>query len=452
MTGGSRGDAAVAGRRRLGWPALAGCLLAGCAHFPLAPPLADHLPEAGYRFEPAPAALGDELVVLLAISGGGSRAAAFAYGVLEEMRRIELGGAETPAGGPRLLDELDVVSAVSGGSILAASYALHGERLFEEFLPGFLERDVQRALTRRLLAPGNWVRLVSPNFDRIDLMAEYFDEKLFGGATFADLEGRRPFVLVSATDMTRGVPFEFTQERFDALCADLSGFPLGRAVAASAAVPLVLTEVTLENYGWAACGFSGEGSADRVRSFRDPERRPWVHLQDGGLAGNLGLRSLVDVVMRLDGGCDEPRLDPGGRRVVMIVIDAVGDLDRSPERRKQGLSLPQTVLAAINVPIDEASARGLQLLPNYLDRWLERADVCAGRSETPSRRSQRVYPIVLDFEAVTAFDPEAAARLRLLPARFRLDPEDLALLRRTGAESLRRAPELRRLLADLGGP
>jgi len=87
-------------------------------------------------------------LVILAFSGGGTRAAAFSYGVLETLRDIEV----TNASGSktRLLDEVDVITGVSGGSFTALAYGLYGERLFALFEKSFLKQDVQGALIRRL--------------------------------------------------------------------------------------------------------------------------------------------------------------------------------------------------------------------------------------------------------------------------------------------------------------
>jgi NTE family protein len=57
---------------------------------------------------------------MLSFSGGGTRAAALAYGVLQHLARTPI------AGGRSLLDEVDVISSVSGGSFTAAFFALNG--------------------------------------------------------------------------------------------------------------------------------------------------------------------------------------------------------------------------------------------------------------------------------------------------------------------------------------
>jgi membrane-bound lytic murein transglycosylase MltF len=59
-------------------------------------------------------------LVILAFSGGGTRAAAFSYGVLEFLRRTEVVG---PKGNKiRLIDEVDIITGVSGASFTALAY------------------------------------------------------------------------------------------------------------------------------------------------------------------------------------------------------------------------------------------------------------------------------------------------------------------------------------------
>src|SRR5262249_19150861 len=153
-------------------------------------------PTRGYRGD-AVASTGS-VSICLAFSGGGTRAAALAYGVLEELRD------------QKLLDRVDAISSVSGGSFPAAYYALFGERTFQEFRPRFLERNFQAAITRRV-AGNAWWLWADPTYKRSDLVAELYDEALFEGKTYADLlERGRPFLIVNATDMTNGQRFEFT--------------------------------------------------------------------------------------------------------------------------------------------------------------------------------------------------------------------------------------------------
>ena len=118
----------------------------------LGPPLA-HREPVGPSPEGSFGPRSDELLLILAFSGGGRRAAAFAYGILEELAAtpVMLGGQSR-----RLLDEVDLISSVSGGSFTAAYYGLYGDRIFREFQTDFLRRPVERALFLQLFRPRNW--------------------------------------------------------------------------------------------------------------------------------------------------------------------------------------------------------------------------------------------------------------------------------------------------------
>lgn len=85
---------------------LLACLVPGCAHHFVNAPLKTQDPQAGYRFETTPhAGNSDELFVILAFSGGGTRAAALSYGALAELRdtTLTIGGRKR-----RLLDEREL--------------------------------------------------------------------------------------------------------------------------------------------------------------------------------------------------------------------------------------------------------------------------------------------------------------------------------------------------------
>ena len=137
-------------------------------------------PETGYRIakfmvrDRGPTNNPDALV-LLAFSGGGTRAAALSYGVLEELRRTPI---VVKGHQHSLLDEVDLIAGVSGGSFTALAYALYGERLFHEYQQRFLKRNVQGELIQRVLNPTNWLRLASGSYGRSELGLKYLAERL----------------------------------------------------------------------------------------------------------------------------------------------------------------------------------------------------------------------------------------------------------------------------------
>ena len=85
-------------------------LLAGCtAHYPVNEPYSTVVAVGASPSQPKVVETrSDSLLVGLAFSGGGTRAAAFSYGVLEAMADVKLrwDGRER-----RLLDEIDIISS-----------------------------------------------------------------------------------------------------------------------------------------------------------------------------------------------------------------------------------------------------------------------------------------------------------------------------------------------------
>ncbi len=153
-------------------------LLAGCtSYFPVNAAMKKVDKEAGYRAGRRwSKQRSNDVLMIVAFSGGGTRAAAFAYGVLEE---LEATGIEIEGRQVSLLDEVDHITGVSGGSFPAAYYGLHGRGIFDDFEQRFLRRNVQGSLILQLLWPWNWALLFSPYFERSDLVARYYDRILF---------------------------------------------------------------------------------------------------------------------------------------------------------------------------------------------------------------------------------------------------------------------------------
>lgn len=252
-------------------------------------------------------------VAILAFSGGGTRAAAFSYGVLETLRDTTVRNKDGASG--RLIDHVDVITGVSGGSFTALAYRLYGDKIFDVYEHDFLKRDIQGDLITGVFNPGNWGDLLSDGWGRSEMAANLYDQVLFKGATFGDLKKTKgPAVVVSTTDIQTGTRILFDTNDFKSLCTDLDQFRLARAAAASSAVPIILSPLTINNYA-GSCGlqppewvahYSDVRQAPRaalktMQRYReiaslDTKDNPYLHLVDGGVSDNLGLRAVIDAL------------------------------------------------------------------------------------------------------------------------------------------------------------
>src|SRR5689334_18482245 len=148
----------------------------------------------------------DDMVVALSFSGGGMRAAAFSYGVLEGFDQTRV---PTRAGNASLLDRLDFLSGVSGGSILAAYYGLRGRAAIADFRQRFLLVNAEESLQTDL-SLGNIARGLNGGVNDTTKFPVWLDAHLYGQATYKDLLRRtRPRVWINAADIYDRTAFIF---------------------------------------------------------------------------------------------------------------------------------------------------------------------------------------------------------------------------------------------------
>lgn len=457
---------------RLGALALLAGAAAGCAHYPLNAPLAEVRPEAGYRFlpmivdRPDPA---DELFVCLSFSGGGTRAAAFAFGALLRLKNLDIGR------GRSLLDEVDCIAGISGGAFTAAYYGLFGPAAFERFPARFLDRNIERELTWAALNPLNLGRLASPYFSRIDLAAELYDATVFEHATFDALASRRrPFILLHATNMANGAPFEFTQDEFDFLGSDLAGFPVARAAAASSAFPFLLSPVSLRSYP-APRGFVVPPDVSRALEAREvnPARylwarhrldlmagrdETWLHLLDGGLADNIGLRSILRAYDRSSGFIGR-RVNAGHiKRLVVIAVNARTDAPQRLSRQERSPGLVDVFMKTATVSMENLSADTIDYAINRqtereqaqtnVRRCNERLAGCGGQPFPIFAQTIRTCFVEISFEGLPS---PAREEFLGLPTTFALPAETVKRLIAVAGTLMDSSPDFQRLVRALRG-
>ena len=417
-----------------------------------------------------------ELMLLLTFSGGGTRAAAFSYGVLEALAgtKIFISGKER-----RLLDEVDAISSVSGGSFTAAYFGLFGDRIFEDYESKFLKYDVQSGLLKNTLSPLNWPKLWSLYYDRSDLAADYYDELLFEKNTFEGFtRPGSPLIGINATDAALGSQFTFIGPQFAPICTDLSSFPVSRAVTASSAVPGAFSSIILKNHAgtcdyqlpeWAVKALKGKTTSTRryhyaknLKAYLDVENYPYIHLFDGGISDNLGIRTIINATLPTGDvwkKLKEVNLEETDN-LVIIVVNSRNESDVSFAKKDYSIPFIDTLGVASSIPLDHYSFETMDVLRDNMKAWqksitegrckeMKRRAVAEGKNElvTSNDCKAGMHLIEVSFDAIE--DEVERNYLKDLPTSLHLEPEDVDRIRKAAWQILQESDAFQDLIKSL---
>lgn len=428
---------------------------------------AERISKGGYRIDTLPiSADAPDLLVLVAMSGGGKRSASFGYGALKGMRDLMV---PTRSGPRPLLDQLDAISGVSGGSFPAAYYGLYRQKMFGQFDKDFLYDNTNNYIFGVYLLPWNWTWLVEPGVGTNDFMDRVYDRTMFHGATFADLQARgRPLIAIGATDISYGTPFLFIQETFDQICSDLSTFPISRAVAASNGFPGLFSPVTLTNHA-KDCGgrqpawlrrvspdtlndpLSRVGlQALRAKRYLDADQTRYLHLSDGGVSDNLAMRSAGAMMQSLSASDLRQRGYQHIRRLLVISIDGQGTQDSSVARRKEVGGLVAILGLVSGAQIDSYNFETLTLVGQQIQDVTQqlRQARCAEAPVIDDARCDDVKSELIHVALAGLPDTPEKEKLLAIPTGLTLRHDDVDLLVQAGYEAVMGNRALRSFLED----
>ena len=404
----------------------------------------------------------DEITIILTFSGGGTRAAAFSYGVLDELRKTSIFINNKKH---RLLDEVDLISSVSGGSFTSAYYGLFGDEIFSTFDKKFLKKRVQSDLIKlSLLSPKAWVRLLPGLFERSDLAAEYYNQFIFKKKTFADFRKDGPKIIINATDLSLGQGFAFSDYQFSWICSDLKSYPIARAVAASSAVPILLSPITLRNHA-SKCGtppvlWSSKDKSDKskkryeqslkIQHYRDEENYKYLHLVDGGIADNLGIRSIMDMVTYHRNNIWDVMNSfkmTKTKKFIFIVVNASSFKDTSIAKQRVSPTSIKILDAVTNIQFDKYNIETLDFLRDKFPQW--RKQVIEGRCKKNSNANCK--DIEFDLIEVNLRDIPSDKRQAFLniPTSLELPAKTVDSLKEAGASLLRNSTTFQKVLSEL---
>jgi NTE family protein len=197
-----------------------------------------------------------------------------------------------------------------------------------------------------------------------------------------------------------------------------------------------------------------------VLAYGHGGNRPYIHLVDGGISDNLGMRGVLDALQFLEAlhGVGMPTPLDHVRRIIVFVVNS---LSSPPTKWDESEVPPGTIdilLKATGVPIDHYSYEAVELLKDISARWDSMREVrrlagCSTSKDSPICTAVRVpqaeiYAIDVSFAALA--DKAERDYLNQQPTSFVLSAEAVDRLRVAAGTIIMASPEFQRVLKDVG--
>jgi NTE family protein len=188
--------------------------------------------------------------------------------------------------------------------------------------------------------------------------------------------------------------------------------------------------------------------------------RPYLHLVDGGVSDNVGMRGVLDALQLLEAlhAAAIPTPLDHVKRIVVIVVNSLSSPPTAWDRSEQGPGVVDVLLQSTGVPIDHYSYEAAELLNDISARWdtarrLRDLAGCDANKDAPVCAAIRVpqakiYAIDVSFAALK--DKAELDYLNQQPTSFVLPPEAVDRLRAAAVTIIATSPEFQRMLKEAG--
>jgi NTE family protein len=233
---------------------------------------------------------------------------------------------------------------------------------------------------------------------------------------------------------------------------------------------MLLSPITLKNYA-GTCGpkipeifkemLEGRAVSERqfylannITPYLDSKKKSYIHLVDGGVADNLGLRAILDRVIARGSVWEsmEGTRNENVRKVVLIVVNAETQPDTKWDR-VAGIPPFGAILSSYSsIAIERYNQETIALLKESVKAWEDeiRTQRCKGgvfSTEPGSCGDIRFYVVEVKFDALR--DETERMYFKRLPTSFKLDPEEVDKLRDVAKRLLNQSEVFQQLLRDL---
>jgi NTE family protein len=266
----------------------------------------------------------------------------------------------------------------------------------------------------------------------------------------------------------------FDSATFDAICSDLTSYPIASAVAASAAVPVVFAPVVLQTFpnqcatelpGWIERAQGNPAASPILKEFANAVTRyrngdtPYIKLLDGGLVDNYGLSGFT--IARLSAGSPYGPLTPQQavriRRFLFLVIDGGRGPSGDWGHTLEGPTGQDLLMAAADTAIDSSVRSSFTAFDRTMSEWRDalvrwRCGLSAaerrryGLNEGWSCNDLKFFVGRINFDGL---GNERASELNAVPTRFKLPAETVDMVIEAGHQALHANPTFKGFLSSL---
>jgi NTE family protein len=241
----------------------------------------------------------------------------------------------------------------------------------------------------------------------------------------------------------------------------------------------VLSPITISNYGgtcnksvpaWVKMFTDPDNpprSAGRVartiratEAFGDSSLRTYLHLVDGGVSDNVGMRGVLDSLELMEAlhAVGQPTPLDSARRIIVFVVNSLSVPPSDWDGSESPPGFASIMLKAAGVPIDNFSYESIELLKDTAERWrtmnvIRNAPAMKNSSDPVLAAATRVPKA--EIFAIDVSFPELGDKAEIdylngQPTSFVLPDEAVDRLRAAAGKIILKSPEFQRLMKDIG--
>ena len=188
-----------------------------------------------------------------------------------------------------------------------------------------------------------------------------------------------------------------------------------------------------------------------AQSYLDAAKRPYIHLVDGGLNDNLGIRRLLDRLVA-GGSLSTPfrGAAPGSiSKVVFIAVNSERDPEESIDQSDRVPTIGQVVDSLLFGYGGQLTKVTLAIMSDDGARWRRELAEQRGTPGSPFAADAELHAINISLHDVE--DSGLRHMILTVPTAFTIDREQVHHLIEAGREALRQSPEFKRLRGSLTG-